>query len=464
MEVRGGNARTAGMDFGWQPKHQYLGGNNQPLRQSGSIHKVNADTQETSSAPIRGDTISAANPIATDAWVWDSERGSMVVQAPELGAAVVSQRQLMFDTGKKARYILRAENPPDDRIIDSEKVKLVEIATGGGQFEWLLHRLAAQGHRVGIAATSHTHVVPGGGAGLDPATAILISEDNLDSAIDQRRTYATSHGRSVLHVTTNSALPGSRIATASTRNVQGWLLADAPIDKIELIKNGKVFDRWLKQADATEPVSETDLGGSADSQQSVTIKVSFLSGSVPFQNHRDFPRNGREWIGYVRVLGVPVLDVQAPGFYDPVRQAFAWNEERRERVDFITWTRGGPSSLILTTGISDEATVEVLLASGYEDSDVIPRSRPPAELPPARFMLSLYDLLDGPVVRSMNIGGYSDTVTFEIVEDQPASHVEFRFSDSSPPVAGDYYYVRASLRNDAVVWSSPVWVGGFDPK
>ena len=38
--------------------------------------------------------------------------------------------------------------------------------------------------------------------------------------------------------------------------------------------------------------------------------------------------------------------------------------------------------------------------------------------------------------------------------------IEFSFVDSARG-QGDYYYVRVTQRNDAIAWSSPIWVGGY---
>ena len=59
--------------------------------------------------------------------------------------------------------------------------------------------------------------------------------------------------------------------------------------------------------------------------------------------------------------------------------------------------------------------------------------------------------------------GYSDTVTFELVKKQVANSADFSFTDQRPFGEGDYYYIRVTQMDDEMAWSSPVWVGGFDP-
>ncbi len=41
---------------------------------------------------------------------------------------------------------------------------------------------------------------------------------------------------------------------------------------------------------------------------------------------------------------------------------------------------------------------------------------------------------------------------------------QFEFVDDDNPRQGDYYYVRVVQANDAIAWSSPVWIGGYAKK
>jgi hypothetical protein len=41
--------------------------------------------------------------------------------------------------------------------------------------------------------------------------------------------------------------------------------------------------------------------------------------------------------------------------------------------------------------------------------------------------------------------------------------VSFEIEDEGS-VQGDYYFVRVKQVDDAMAWSSPIWVGGFEPR
>ncbi len=61
----------------------------------------------------------------------------------------------------------------------------------------------------------------------------------------------------------------------------------------------------------------------------------------------------------------------------------------------------------------------------------------------------------------MPIEGYADGVVLRwIVTDGPRD-LRFDYTDDEDPRQGDYYYVRIRQANDAMAWSSPVWVGGY---
>ena len=69
---------------------------------------------------------------------------------------------------------------------------------------------------------------------------------------------------------------------------------------------------------------------------------------------------------------------------------------------------------------------------------------------------------DGRVTTSLVQDDYVDTVSLRSVVTDGPDDVQFEFDDLGDG-HGDYYYVRVLQANDAMAWSSPIWVGG-DPK
>ena len=51
----------------------------------------------------------------------------------------------------------------------------------------------------------------------------------------------------------------------------------------------------------------------------------------------------------------------------------------------------------------------------------------------------------------------------QVIRDGPRD-VEFTYTDEREPQEGDDYYVRVRQVNDAMAWSSPIWIGGYSSR
>ena len=58
---------------------------------------------------------------------------------------------------------------------------------------------------------------------------------------------------------------------------------------------------------------------------------------------------------------------------------------------------------------------------------------------------------------------YDDAIVLRHAVTEGPDDVTFELTDTGP-IQGDHYYVRVRLANDAMAWSSPIWVGGFPPR
>lgn len=333
--------------------------------------------------------------------------------------------------------------PTDDRGLDSNKFSSVQIVAGDSQYEWFANRLLRAGYRLGFVGGSFSPLRT-----LEPnlrtGRTALLGFDPLAS-LEQGSTYATTGAKIVLHATVNGGTQGQRQPRSTEREIIGWVNGTGPLDRIELIKNGQLL--------ATRSV--------AGDLESRVLKVSLRSSSVPVKGQRDLPRNGREWIGFVRSGESNLTLHSAPGFSNPSRQGIAQNGPNR--VDFITWTHGGFSSfLVALDELNQDQVIELSLRGGMEDNDIQPLLRKPAALPATRLMIPLFELGNGPVSRYVEVAGYQDEVRFELINPEAPDFAEFRFNDVTPYGEEDYYYVRVLQQDDEVAWSSPVFVGGFD--
>ena len=376
------------------------------------------------------------------------------------------------------------EIPGDDRGTDPRFSRLVEIVSGEAAFEWYGHRLAQRGSRIGFTGSAESHAQQLGTVGSAGTTAVWVNPgESLFTALQQGRTYVTSGPRLVLEVTVNGAQPGQRVADNKRRVIQGRVLGTAGIRRIDLFKNGQIIDTINYAGRVYEPTEPVP--------GQFTLAVTFASTSGPLGSQRDLPRNGREWLGFIKQAGAEVTTVTAPGFRNSVRQAVALNPNQANRVDFITWTRGTSSTLFLdieanpglarkgqgepnssdasdspafgfNTELATPIIFELNLSAGQEDRSVLPLTRLPSATPAIRQQVSLADVLAGPITRTFNVSGYQDSVTYELIDPEAATEQRFEFTDIRDPRAGDNYMIRVQQLDDHRVWSSPVWVGGFD--
>jgi hypothetical protein len=153
-------------------------------------------------------------------------------------------------------------------------------------------------------------------------------------------------------------------------------------------------------------------------------------------------------------------------FANPTTQHLEF-EPARNGARFATHTRGDTSSLRMTlSGIRPSASITLELEAAHETASTRPFFRPPAEIPERRVRLTLNA---GGIERAMPTDDYpDDRITLRRLIRNAPRDVSFSHTDDDNPRTdeddprqGDYYYVRVRQVNDAMAWSSPIWVGGY---
>ena len=343
---------------------------------------------------------------------------------------------------------------------DPELEPLIEIMSQHGTFEWFGRKYLAAGHQVGFIAASDNHLSqPGftaataGGlsqrGGLGALIANASTRDALFDAMRSRATYATTGDRIILDAAVNGAAMGARVPFAEARRITGRAIGTAPIASVDVLRNGERIWRrdYLTDADGR------GIGGD--------YVLTFESASVPF-HPGDNPRGWRWWWGTVEVDGATVADVEGMDFTNNDTHSIDLTDGTS--IAFRTHTRGDTSSLRLTLAeVRRPASLVVKLREGREFGGGPPRFRPHQLVPAAEVELPLRDLANGVVRRTLDFDGYVDTVTLRRVVTDGPLEVSFDVEDFGTR-QGDTYYVRVTQTNDAIAWSSPVWVGGFAPR
>jgi len=348
--------------------------------------------------------------------------------------------------GKPSLVIALPETPLDHRLPGG--LDLVEIKSGVSDHEWLGNHFARLGYRIGFTGSPTSHL-PGRNTSRSKTALLLINGDSWRQALRSGRTYVTSGPKSILLTKVNGAYPGSRVALTNRRIISGEVFATKGIEAIELVRNGELIERHrMEMSDSDE----------------LKVKVTLKSESHPLTPGLDMPRNGREWLGFLRVKGASIKSLSAPGFENQNRSDIAVNPGEPGRVDFLTWTHGNEQSFVLSLAEfpEEEISFEMNIKQGFEDVDLLPVTRQPSITPSIHQQLSLDEMVGDGVTRKISVNGYVDSIHYQVIRTLNPDHQAFSFVDVRNSRPGDYYYIRVRLSGNQTLWSSPVYIGGFD--
>ena len=326
-----------------------------------------------------------------------------------------------------------------------------------GTFEWFGRMYLSHGHQVGFTAASDNHLsqpgysapLPGGLAQTGGLGALIAQERTTDALFDAMKNlsaYATNGDRIVLDFHLNGAPMGTRVPFSETRHIEGRVVGTAPIDTVTVIKNDAVV--W-----------ERDVATLDDGPADGTYQLTFETSSLPL-HPRDNPRGWRHWAGTLTVSGATVAAATPQDFQDLAATEF------RETADgiftFRTHTRGETSSIALELrDVSDAATVELDLVEAMETGGAPLIFSQHNLVPAAKVALRVSDMEAGRTATELPIGPWVDRVVLRRVVTEGPRDLTFSLEDTGTLQGDYYYYLRVTQTNDAIAWSSPIWVGGY---
>ena len=376
--------------------------------------------------------------------------------APNLAALYQGLRE-RYDTND-VLIIPHAHQPGDWRSSDTDMETLVEIMSMHGTFEWFGNYYLRNGHQIGFVAASDDHRTHPGYTGTRPRgmsqfgglAAALASEKTSDAIFDalkQRRVYAaTTAERIIVDLELNGEQMGQRIAYGEDRRLRVRVMGTAPVSEIAVVKNGDEVYRM-------RPLK-------ASLADRVTAQLSFESSTEPFI--RDSPRGVRRWSGTINVRGAKLVDYGAPRIEN--RHLERWEREGNG-LRFRTATRGRADSVLIDL---EEATPSTEIVVGLDEGSEFGKApihvRPYRAHPAQMIGFQFSDLRDGLLAKELEADPDSDRVTLQLISDDQPLDCDFEFVDQGVAGHGDYYYVRVKQLDGAMAWSSPVWVGGEEPR
>ena len=91
-------------------------------------------------------------------------------------------------------------------------------------------------------------------------------------------------------------------------------------------------------------------------------------------------------------------------------------------------------------------------------------NRAAGAVPAQTVRLPFSRLEEGLLVERVPAGNDIDTISLQLLGGGQPLDYDLEFVDTGAPGRGDYYYTRVEQLNGARAWSSPIWVGGEDPR
>jgi hypothetical protein len=188
--------------------------------------------------------------------------------------------------------------------------------------------------------------------------------------------------------------------------------------------------------------------------------LSFGSDATPF-HPGDNPRGWRHWRGSIEVQDGTLESAQGMDFHNSFFQSLTRDPVQPNRFEFATLTRGDTSSIALRlSGVKRTTALSITLEDTRETGGAPPVYRKPQLAKGGQINLVLRDLNRGRLERTLTVDSYTDTVLLRRQIDDGDREVRFEVTDRSKK-QGDYYFIRVRQANDAMAWSSPIWIGGF---
>jgi len=325
---------------------------------------------------------------------------------------------------------------------DRSSFPLIRHSNGGRSTAIMVQGQLAAGRRFGFVASSDDHLgYPGAyGEGVLGVWARDLSSDALFEAVRARRTYAATGDRIALEVSLNGSPMGSEVARTTDRQIDIRVVAQDAIAMIELVRNGRVVERYFPEDDVQGPLS---LPGRA--------KGAIQYGWGPWAALN----LGRvcPWDMTVTIDGGKFT--QAWGRF----QCAPSEEELRDKLHMVSDREIHLASNTTRVECYGEDPTKSLVyeVEAQPDAVLTVRLKQPAE---QTVRAPLAKLIEENVVTFTGVFTSESFIVERLV--QPAEYTaQIRWNDRRPNAGDgtDWYYVRVRQHNGQMAWSSPIWVG-----
>jgi hypothetical protein len=301
----------------------------------------------------------------------------------------------------------------------------------------------SQGYRFGFLASSDDHLgCPGAyPEGLVGIYAEALTRESIWKALRARRTIAVTGDRMDTRLHLNGRPMGSELGWIAERSLEIKVAGWDELDKVELIKNNEVIERFYPAAH-----------GPAEWPGRARLRIEFGWGE--WIASRDLAL--RSWKMHLDVDGGRIVAAmpcfRSRPFVETDRPGITALDEKR-----CSWEA-------LTTQRYAEQGVQC-----FEDSNCQGVALEIVGTPETRLLLQLVEPVDKQVV--VSLGELAQRSRLESI-DLPRGEwvvlhrlvlpheyqVEATVTDTHPGSQTDHYYLRTTQANGQMAWTSPIWV------
>jgi len=319
---------------------------------------------------------------------------------------------------------------------------------GGGTYQDGLDR----GYHVGaICSTDNWGEMPAHyGRGTMACLAEQLTRESLWQAFKARRVYGVTGDRIRLEFRLNDAVMGEVVAVKGPREVTVNVVGADALDRIELLRNGRVIATHCHQGTWDMPCGRS------------RFKLRIEAGWGPRPAELELP--DRQWTGELRVAGGRMLAFEpcwiSPGQGQPVldgdtarfemRSALKTVHEPTQNANVFEFEAEPDAGVVIRmNGLDERGTVREFARGSrvmwfkdecirmlHEQCGIAPGS-------PQREDVYHHVAYKTKIHRPIPEAGYV---------------AEFRFQDDEPLEGEVNYRVRVEQRNAQRAWSSPIWV------
>ncbi|MFO7976511.1 MAG: DUF3604 domain-containing protein [Candidatus Hydrogenedentota bacterium] len=297
----------------------------------------------------------------------------------------------------------------------------------------------SQGHRLGAIASTDDHLgYPGAyREGLAAIKATELTRPALFEALRARRTYAVTGDRIELDFLLNGRPMGSELPYTPARHLQVRVRGWDVIDRVEVVKNGRVIHRDF-------PVDRQP--GSKSWKDPVIVRFEYGWGPWPALGWG----GTADWDFEMRVNGGRIEALQPCFVTGPL------DESRRDRIVSRTDDAVHVQSFTaLKQQVDDYSQKAIALrVRANPDAPVTIACTKPTE---CSLTCSLAELAESNEMLFTRPFPWESAVLQRVVfreNWETAFHVE----DEGDGAQTDWYYIRVFQTNGELAWSSPIWV------